>query len=184
MATDAGGSSPKDAASESPPREFMMLLTPSIPTFETNQRVNQQAFMDFVQAVEGTTKDYFQKLPQGQGLDLQVACAVLPQNKLLLEIQAQPDNIPEETIVGLRQRLESLPRPAVRLGPVAFSIRSMVWGGCARTDAGFGFPFASLAQSGKQRWGKLDDILMEAAGCTLAAESWWGKIKRALGLGG
>src|SRR5262249_12972980 len=123
--------------------------------------------------------------PSERGLDLQVACALLPEDKLLLEIQVQPEDVPTETIAGLRRSLEMLPRPRVRFGPVAFSSRSMVRGGCTQPGGGFGFPFASLLKPGKQ--GMLDDLLMEAGGCTPATEStesWWWKIKRAIGLGG
>jgi hypothetical protein len=58
----------------------------------------------------------------------------------------------------------------------------MVRGGCTQPSAEFGFPFASLVKPSKQ--GRLDDMLMEASGCTPETESWWGMIKEVIGLGG
>src|SRR5262245_13471823 len=152
MVGDAQGLPAEDATNDPALRDFVMLLTPD---FHINQRVDQQAFIAFARSVDNATKTYFKQSPSERGLDLQVACALLPEDKLLLEIQVQPEDVPTETIAGLRRSLEMLPRPRVRFGPVAFSSRSMVRGGCTQPGGGFGFPFASLLKPGKQ--GMLDD---------------------------
>jgi hypothetical protein len=159
--------------------EFGMLLTPD---FQISQRVDQQAFVDFIVAANSATKGYFEQFPQPRGLEVQVACAALPQDKLLLEIQVQPEAVPDEVLVSLRQRIEALPRPEVKHGPVAFSSRLLIQGGCPECDVAFGFPFASIMKPGAQ--GLLDDMLMAAAGLGVKSTPWWGKLKRALGLGG
>jgi hypothetical protein len=155
--------------------EFVLLLTPD---FHISQRVDQQAFLNFFGAVDATIKNYFQEFPQPEGLDVQVACAVLPQDKLLVEVQVQPKDVPDEVLLGLRQRIEALPRPEVRHGPVAFSSRSLVGGGCPDSDVEFGFPFASLMKTGTDC--PLDDALMVAGGFNAASASWWGRLKQAM----
>jgi tetratricopeptide (TPR) repeat protein len=163
-----------------PTGEFIMLLTPD---HDINQRMNRpDQFAAFVKEVVDATKQYFQRFPPECGLDLRVACAVLPHDKLLLEIQVWPREQAGAIVAGLRQQIEALPRPKVRYGPVAFASQSVVQGGCAQEHKEYGFPFASLLKPGQQ--GSLDDLLMEASGGGAETVSWWGKVKRVFGFGG
>jgi tetratricopeptide (TPR) repeat protein len=163
-----------------PAGEFLMLLTPD---YHINQRMERpEQFVDFVKAVVDATEEYFQKFPPVCGLDLRVACAVLPQDKVLLEIALWPREQFGAIVPGLRKHLEALPRPKVNYGPVAFSSQSVVQGGSSEEHEGFGFPFASLMKPGQQ--GALDDLLMGAAGGSAESKSWWAKLKQVFGFGG
>jgi hypothetical protein len=169
-ARDLGGVKP-------PPSEFIMLLTPD---HDINQRMNQpDQFVSFVKAVVDTTAQFFQQFPTTCGLVVRVACAVLPCDKLLLEIEVRPQDQAEAIVAGLRTQIEAIPRPKVKHGPVAFASQSVVQGGCSVEHAGFGFPFASLFKPGQQ--GALDDLLMSAAGKSAEPTSWWGRLKRSFG---
>jgi hypothetical protein len=175
---DLGGVKPP--AGNAPAGELLMLLTPD---HHINQRMARpEQLVEFVKAVVDATKQYFQMFPPACGLDLRVACAVLPQDKLVLEIDLWPREQLGVVVPGLRKHLEALPRPKVNYGPVAFSSHSVVQGGCSEEHEGFGFPFASLMRPGQQ--GSLDDLLMAAAGSSAGPKSWWGKLKQAFGLGG
>ena len=72
-----------------------------------------QLFQDAIRA-------YFQALPPGPGFDVQVACALVPGRRALFEIESRPAQHLELLLGGLLERLQQLPVPVVRFGPVAF----------------------------------------------------------------
>lgn len=163
-----------------PASEFLMLLTPD---FHINQRMERpEQFVEFVKTVVDATEQYFQRFPPACGLDLRIACALLPQDKLLLEIDLWPREQFGAIVPSLRKHLEALPRPRVNYGPVAFSSQSVIQGGCSEENEGFGFPFASLMKPGQQA--PLDDLLMKAAGSSVEPKTWWEKLKQAIWFGG
>jgi len=167
----------QDLGGVKPPRIDNILLLH--PDFQIDQRVNKRAFTNYFLAVDGATKTHFQHFPQAFGLDILVACALVPSDKLLVDIQVRPENVPAEIIAALWQRIVAIPRPPTRLGPVAFASRSVIQGGCSGPDPSFNFPFASIMKPGRQ--GLLDDVLMEAAGSSVPGQSWWQQFKRSLG---
>lgn len=169
--------SPSTDGEEPLPREFLILLNPD---YQIRQRVESRAFQDLVGAVLDAVKQLFAGSESGPGFDIQVACAVLPGDKLLTEIQTSPPMGPDGPLGGLRERLNGLPRPRVRGGPVGFASRDLVRGGCAEGENAFAFPFSSLARPGESR--PLDDILMDAGGAE-PQRSWWASVRRAIGLG-
>lgn len=162
---------------ESLPREFLILLNPDQ---HIRERVDSRAFQVFVGAVLEAVKQHFAGLVGGPGFDLQVACALLPGDKLLTEIQASPPTAAVGLADGLRERLMGLKRPQVRGGPVGFASRDLIRGGCAESEVAFAFPFSSLVRLGESR--PLDDVLMEAGGAK-PQPSWWATVKRVVGLG-
>jgi hypothetical protein len=168
--TPAGGDEPL-------PREFLILLNPDQ---HIRQRVDSRAFQGFVGAVLDAVKQHFAGLGSGPGFDIQVACALLPGDKLLTEIQTAPPAAAVGRVDGLRERLMGLPRPRVRQGPVGFASRDLIQGGCASGEVAFGFPFSSLARPDESR--PLDDVLMEAGGVG-PQRSWWATVRRVVGLG-
>ena len=168
---------PANGGEEPLPREFMILLNPDHRIY---QRVDSQAFGDFAMSVLDAIKGHFAASPGGPGFDLQVACAVLPGGRLLIELQTLPRMGQSDELDRLRERLQGLPRPRVSGGPVGFASRDMIRGGCAEGELAFAFPFSSLARPGDARL--LDDVLMEAGGVA-PQRSWWAGIKRAIGLG-
>jgi hypothetical protein len=163
-------------AEEPVPREFLILLNPDQ---HIQQRVDSRAFQDFVGAVLDAVKQHFAGLQSGPGFDIQVACAVLPGDKLLTEIQTSPPTATAGLVDRLRERLMGLPRPRVRGGPVGFASRDLIRGGCAPSEIAFAFPFSSLAHPGESR--PLDDVLMETGGAQ-SPGSWWASVKQGLGL--
>jgi hypothetical protein len=157
--------------------EFIMLLTPD---HHINQRMsNPDQFVSYVKAVVDAATDYFQHSPPPCGLLVRVACAVLPHDKLLLEIAVRPPEQAEAVAAGLRKDIEAIRRPKVSRGPVAFASQSVVQGGCAEEHAELAFPFATLFPPGQQ--GALDDLLMIAAGEAPEPTSWWDRFKRLFG---
>jgi hypothetical protein len=172
---DLGGVKPPGGVGE-----FLLLLTPDGHIHQRMDRPEQ--FVDFVKEVVDATRQYFQMHPPPCGLDLRVACAILPQDKLVLEIVLWPREQSGVIVPGLRRHLEALPRPRVNYGPVAFASQTIIQGGCSEEHEGFGVPFASLMKPGQH--GSLDDVLMDIAGLSAEPTSWWGKFKQAFGFGG
>jgi hypothetical protein len=148
----------------------LVIVTP--PIFEVSARIDQAEFHAFVDAVEEEVQRYFRESPAASGIDLNVACALLPSGRLLVDIQLWPA-VPT---AGLAERIEGLRRPVVRVGPVAFLRCTTVNGGCRQRHDGFRSPFASLARpDGRQ---SLDELLM-AVDC--GGASWWDRLRRFFG---
>jgi hypothetical protein len=160
-----------------PAGELLMLLTPD---HHIHQRMsNPDQFVSYVKAVVDATESYFRRVGPPCGLLVRVACAVLPHDKLLLEIEVRPREQAEAVAAGLRKDIEAIARPKVSGGPVAFASQSVVQGGCSEEQGGFGAPFATFFKPGQQ--GLLDDLLLSAAGEAAEPTSWWGKLKRFFG---
>src|SRR5262245_7334362 len=123
---------------EPPPREFATFFTPEV---HIAQRINRQAFLDFHQLFQQTIRNYFRDVPRGPGFDLQVACALVPGRRALFQIDARPTDHLELLLQGLLERLQNLPVPVVRLGPVALMERLCVWGGAEAPPGDFPLPW-------------------------------------------
>ncbi len=146
-----------DDVADRPPREFMMPLHAEP---QLRQRIHPEAFFHFAMAAARATKEHFDASPPDRGMDLQVACALLPDGNRILSIQSCPDDVSAELLRKLAERLEELPAPPVRQRPVAFVSRSMVAGGCERMPVTFDFPFAESGAVPES----LDDVLMQIGG--------------------
>ncbi|MEK6234860.1 MAG: hypothetical protein N2C14_09120, partial [Planctomycetales bacterium] len=107
------------------PREFIMLLTSDT---ALRSRVHQEVFADFVLAVRRTVEEFFAERASATGVDLQIACALAPERKTLVEVQSQPD-LAADAHADLTARLNRLVCPAVRGGPAAFVSRMLAQGG-------------------------------------------------------
>jgi hypothetical protein len=160
----------KSRGGTKPPHDALVIFTP--PIFEVSARIDQAEFHAFVDAVEEEVQRYFRELPAASGVDLNVACALLPSGRLLVDIQLWP----AAATTGLAKRIEGLRRPVVRGGPVAFVRSTTVNGGCTQRHDGFRFPFASVTRPGGRQ--SLDELLMAVDG---GGESWWGKLRRLFG---
>jgi hypothetical protein len=146
------------APDEIPP-EFIMFLHPEEQIRERLRKPEE--FVDLVKAVLDAIKHYFAQLPAGPGFTLQVAYALLPGNKLLIEMQTNPSPQPEEILAGLCTELEKVPRPQAIGGPVAFATRELIWGGNPRGEHQCDMPFTTLLPPG---WnGPLDGALLTIA---------------------
>ncbi len=152
-----GASRAGESAQQSDPRRLLTLLNPED---DIRRRIDETDFMNLVRAVCDIIQAHFREQPPGQGFDLQVAYALLPGEKLLLELQVRPEEVRVDSLERLRRRLEELPRPQVSNGPIAFARRDSIRGGAEASDVAFSFPFASLTRGNESR--PLDDVLMAA----------------------
>jgi tetratricopeptide (TPR) repeat protein len=126
----------------------VVLLTPSS---ETTPRINLEAFRHFVAAMVRQVEEFFEKLPKGQGLDLRLALALLPDGKRLVDVAARPDRL-GAPLEELRRQLEELPAPPVRRGPVAFLAHTLIWGGSDDPNESFRHRFGPYYRGERPAW--------------------------------
>lgn len=137
-------------------RRFLVFLTHPQ---ELPHRISFDAASHFVNACDRLLQRYFAAPEHQWDVDLQVAVALLPNGKTLVEIQAQPAILPDQAADELADQLRALVSPPVADGPVAFAIRRPVCGG-SPSALDFDIPFRSIA--GKS--GDLEQSLLESAG--------------------
>ncbi len=156
-------------------RRFLVFLTSPQ---ELPKRISFDAASHFVTACDRVLQRYFDQHPWQ--LDLQVAMALLPNGKTLVEVQTQPPILPDQAAGELADELESIARPPVQNGPVAFAIRRPIGGGASATSE-FQIPFHSFIQVP----GELDQILLAAGGLSNAtppaAPNWFQRLWQRLG---
>ena len=161
----------QDRGGAKPPHDGLLILCP--PIFAVGERVDRGALAAFADAAEAETQRYFRQSPPAHGVDLNVACALLPGGATLVDIQAWPA-VPVE---WLAERVRALPRPAVSGGPVAFVRSTTVNGGCPGRREGSWLPFASIITAGGVR--PLEELLVAAGDGR--GRSLWDRLRRALG---
>lgn len=86
---------------------------------ELGRRIRGEALEHYVHAVMRTIDDCLTHLPETAGMDFRAAVAIMPQGQPLVEVEFQPALLPPAAIDDIKRRIESLPRPPVREGPVA-----------------------------------------------------------------
>lgn len=145
------------------------------------QRISFDAASHYVAACDRLIQSFFSLAEHQWDLNLQVAMALLPNGKMLVEIQTQPAILPDRGAGDLERRLEQLPRPRVVGGPVAFAIRGAIHGG-GSADFEFDIPFQGLGHHSDT----LDQALLEAGGLTSPTarsrwrKGWLGRIRHRL----
>jgi hypothetical protein len=155
---------------ESQLSDSVFLLTPE---FDIYQRVEPEAFIDFVQRVDRAINEEFANHPKGEGVELQVACALLPSRKKLVEGRIEPENAASRHVERLAQVIDRLQVPEVSDGPVAFFRRCVLSGGL-NPSPGFGLPFFQFLRHPGMLL--LDEVLMEAGRVKAGSQSFWGKM--------
>ncbi|MFO0868078.1 MAG: tetratricopeptide repeat protein [Pirellulales bacterium] len=142
--------------SDSVPREFVTLwVSESL----ARQRMNLEALSHFVAAV---TREIHQRVDDTcDDGELDVACALLPNGRLLVDVQVQPQQATPAWLAPLEKRLAELPLPPVRRLPVAFSFRTSLGRGIAAGEHAFRIPFVRWAAD----WsgGSIDQLILSAA---------------------
>lgn len=151
-------------------RDSVFLLTP---TADIYQRIEPEALIEFVLAVDGAIREEFADLPAGEGVELQVGCALLPSLKKLVEGRIEPAYAADRHVERLAQAIDGLKTPDVSGGPVAFS-RRCVLGAGLNPSPGFGLPFYQFLR--RPGLVLLDDLLMNAGATKPASQSFWGKL--------
>src|SRR5262245_13337667 len=155
----------EDIIQERKPRPVLILLTPEGSLAE---RINREAFVHFLGAIERTIREFESQELRSVGINLQLACALLPDGGKVVEIQLRPAETRWDGIRCLEQAVRDLAAPPVAVGPVAFASQTVLWGGARAEDAGFAFPFTERFAG---RSGLLDDLLMSRAASSETPQS-------------
>lgn len=137
-------------------REFVTLwVSESL----ARQRVNLEALSHFVSALAREVHRWVEHADELGELD--VACALLPNGRLLIDAQFAP-HLPAPKWLGpLREQLEKLAAPPVRTLPVAFSCRVPVGEGEAARPGTFRVPFTTHASD--WRGSSMERLILTAA---------------------
>ena len=136
---------------ESASNDAIVMLTP------TDGRVNSRELQSFLVTLCNLLDRAMQTICPDRNLDCQIAVAILPSQKILLEVQSQPEYREcSEVERYVEQRIESLPRPAV-VAPVAF-MRRVSFGGGAIESGGFSFPLSRFLK--EEPSGDMDELLL------------------------
>lgn len=158
---------------ESQERRVLVFLTPPE---VLSDRVSFDTLCHYVAACDRLIEAFFGGETRRCDIDLQVAVAVLPGGRKLVEIEVRPSRLPDSARDELVRSLRDLPSPAVYEGPVAFAMRRPVCGG-ADSAPEFPSPFASLMSP----LGDLEQCLMWAAGLAQPPveqhrDGWWRRV--------
>jgi hypothetical protein len=119
------------------------------PAFEVNLNVlfqpeevlrervaSAEAFAEYLKQVMDTAAAYWAGVPPGEGRAVALVLAVKPGGRSRFWLEASPPGLDEGLVRGLLGRLQRLPAPAVRGGPVALALRATLWG-CGGTPGGW-----------------------------------------------
>lgn len=142
-------------------REFVTLW---VSESQARERMNLESLSHFVAAVAREVRDRVDDAtdagPLGDG-ELDVACALLPNGRLLLDVQLLPQSSAPAWLGSLEERLSELALPPVRTSPVAFSFRISLGRGVGEAQLPFRVPFTRWAED----WsgGSLDQLIRAAA---------------------
>lgn len=132
------------------PRDVVVLLTPG-PRCAT--RVYYEPLSHYIRALQCMVEEFFAERPPESGLDIQVACALLPDRYKLFECESWP-SVPEgRELIALTDRLKQLAVPPVWDGPVVFFCRMRIRGGADQPPPPGWQPFERLYP-----WQDLDDL--------------------------
>jgi len=129
MASEVQGPHPqpdREVPTTAPPLARFDLLTTSS---EVAPRIRQSALSHYVQALVATIGEFFEEHTPPHGMDLCLAEAMLPNGKSIVRVALRPNSLTQSDFTGLLERVESLSRPTVQGGPVAFLLRQLVAGG-------------------------------------------------------
>ncbi len=151
------------------PRDLVFLLTPA---FDIYRRIEAGDFIAFVSNVSRAMDEQFKRV-LSEGIELQVACALLPGRNKLVEFQVQPPGAHSAECEQLAAVIDQMVVPEVIEGPVGF-FRRGVFGGGAIQEGGLGLPFLQFLR--KPGMVLLDDVLLQAGGVPSSSPSRWRKL--------
>jgi len=96
---------------------------------ELGRRIRAESLDHYVRAVMRTIDDVLAHLPDTPGMDFCAALAILPEGEVLVDVEFRPALLAPAPLADIKYRLESIPRPPVREGPVALLAYCLVKGG-------------------------------------------------------
>jgi len=123
-------------------------------------RVSQQAFHNFIRAVDAIVKE--QGAVDGPRISVSTAVALLPGSKPVVDIHCFPAIAHDPRIAHIERTIAELRCPPVHKGPVAFVIFEHFAGGSVETPEGLPFPFHAAASERPR--GSMDALIYKAAG--------------------
>jgi hypothetical protein len=170
MSTSPADDSDEPGGDDELPKDLVFLLTPA---FDIYRRIEPEEFIAFAVNVDQTIDNQFRHQPEREGVEIQVACALLPGRKKLIEVQIQPPDAASAETERLTVAIDHMPPPEVTEGPVAF-FRRGVFGASTQQEVGFGLPFLQFVR--RPGMVLLDDVLMQAGGVPSPSRSLWGKL--------
>ena len=116
------------------PSAHVELLTP---WSAAEARIRSAALSHFVHALLATIGDFFVEHGPAQGMDLSLAVAMLPDGESVVRAELRPNVMSPSAFAEFLDQVQSLPRPPVRGGPVAFLLQLLVAGGSADLENSF-----------------------------------------------
>jgi tetratricopeptide (TPR) repeat protein len=120
---------PENAPSDSPEKKPGPQVHLLAPAAHLERVVRPQSLEHYVHAVMRTIEESLGQLPETPGMDFRAAVAILPDGPPLVEVEFRPALLHPPAVEVIRQQLQSLARPPVRIGPVAFLAFWLVRGG-------------------------------------------------------
>ena len=96
---------------------------------EYRRRMRVESLEHYIHAVMRTIEECLARLPETTGMDFRTAVAIMPEGQPLVDVEFRPDLPVPAVVDDIQHRIESLPRPPVREGPVAFLAFWLVRGG-------------------------------------------------------
>ena len=103
------------------PPDFVLLPTPDR---HLQERIRTEHLIMFVESALAVITENCNHPPPALA-ELQVACALLPGNRLVVEVQTDPAEARLALAKGITFRLRQLTVPSVEGGPVAFARRAL-----------------------------------------------------------
>lgn len=162
--------SPAETSDELP-QDLLFLLTPA---FDIYHRIEPEEFIAYVLQVDRLIDNEFRHQPDGEGVEIQVACALLPCSRKLIEVQIHPPDAASAETTRVSLAIDRIPSPEVTGGPVAF-FRRGVFGGNPPPGSELELPFLRFVPSPGMVL--LDDVLMHAGGVLSATRSLWDRLR-------
>lgn len=130
----AGQEAGEPSASSSDFGCIVMLLT------HHQDRVETDTLQHFIEAIHACLRKREQECAEHEGVDLQIACALLPAARPVWELHSYPKSPTDDLLQRLRKELELLPYPPVNSQPVVFCIRARLWLGEEAPEGTFPAP--------------------------------------------
>ena len=152
--TTSSTESRQDPGGDAPDSDIVFQLTPD---YHIQERLDREKFIEFVESAFAIITECCNDPPPTLA-ELQVGCAVLPGNRLVVEVQTGPAEVRSLHAKDITSRLRRLMVPSVEGGPVAFA-RQIRFDQAAEGRS-LKFPFASFVHSEQPT--TLDEVLLEA----------------------
>lgn len=163
---------PQDPGGDAPDSDIVFQLTPD---YHIQERLDREKFIEFVESAFAIITECCNDPPPTLA-ELQVGCAVLPGNRLVVEVQTGPAEVRSLHAKDITSRLRRLMVPSVEGGPVAFARQIRFYQGAEGRS--LTFPFASFVHSEQPT--TLDEVLLEAGAVRLPRLPCWKRSEHSL----